>query len=273
VSLEGADLTDAQKLDPRYYPVDHVLVFNRKLGCTARGATGRMIAVIPSGIVVEVAGKIRVVKARHADGLTVCTPRDLSLSRQDRLQLKANAKTARGELLANGEVVTVKNIRASGEIELTDGRKLPASYRQFVRGYAVTSYGSQGKTVDHVLLGDAAIRGATNAQQWYVTISRGRKRVRIFTPGKAELCANITKSGDRALALDLAPLPARKPHVGEHILRGVKRGREFARRVCLAAMRAWSAATFSNRHSHFHHETPLRNRQTEQSRRTNLLAP
>ena len=247
-----------------------MLVFNRKVGCTARGATGRMIAVIPSGIVVEVAGKIRVVKARHADGLTVCTPREMALSRQDRLQLKANAKTARGELLANGEVVTVKNIRASGEIELTDGRTLPASYRQFVRGYAVTSYGSQGKTVDHVLLGDASIGGATNAQQWYVTISRGRKSVRIFTPDKAELRANITKSGDRTLALDLAPPPARKSLVGEHILRGVKRGREFARRVCLAAMRAWSAATFSNRHSPIHHETPLRSQQTDQSRRTNF---
>lgn len=59
--------------------------------------------------------------------------------------------------MANGEIVTVKNIRASGEIELADGRTLPASYRQFVRGYAVTSDGSQGKTVDHVLFGDAAV--------------------------------------------------------------------------------------------------------------------
>lgn len=233
VSLEGSDLTDAQKLDPRYYPPDHVLIFNRKLGCTARGATGRMIAVIPSGIVVETAGKIRVVKARHADGLTICTPRELSLSRQDRLQLKANAKTACGELLANGEVVTVKNIRASGEIELTDGRTLPASYRQFVRGYAVTSYGSQGKTVDHVLLGDASVRGATNAQQWYVTISRGRKSVRIFTPDKAGLRANITKSGDRALALDLyaAKRERKAIQLGQFWL--LRCGRAFARAVAM----------------------------------------
>ena len=79
-ALDALDLTDAQKLDRRYYPADHVLVFNRKLGRMARGETGRMIAVNQGGIIVEAADKIRLVKARHADHLTVCMPRQLSLS-------------------------------------------------------------------------------------------------------------------------------------------------------------------------------------------------
>ena len=236
-ALHAIDLTDAQKLDPRYYPTDHVLVFNRKLGRTARGATGRMIAVNHGGVIVEAAGKIRLVKARHADHLTICTPRALSLSRQDRLQLKANAKAVRGELLANGEVVTVQNIHASGEIELTDGRTLPASYRQFVRGYAVTSYGSQGKTVDHVLLGDAAVRAATNAQQWYVSISRGRKSIRIFTPNKAALRRHITRSGDRPLAVDLKPPRNRCEALRQILLQGARPGRALARAICMAFTR------------------------------------
>jgi len=60
------------------------------------------------------------------------------------------------------------------------------NFRQFVRGYAVTSYASQGKTVDYVLFSDSAVRAATNDQQWYVTISRGRKGVRIFSTDKAQ---------------------------------------------------------------------------------------
>ena len=72
-----------------------------------------------------------------------------------------------------------------------------------MRGYAVTSYGSQGKTVDTVILSDAAKRAATNANQWYVTISRGRKGVRIFTSDTVQLRENITQSGDRKLAMDL----------------------------------------------------------------------
>lgn len=72
-----------------------------------------------------------------------------------------------------------------------------------MRGYAVTSYGSQGKTVDTVIMADAANRAATNAEQWYVTISRGRRRVVVFTPDKEALRANVEKLGARELAVDL----------------------------------------------------------------------
>jgi len=71
----------------------------------------------------------------------------------------------------------------------------------FVHGYAVTSYASQGKTVDSVILADSGNRIATNAQQWYVSISRGRKRVVVLTPDKIELRANIQHSGERELVL------------------------------------------------------------------------
>lgn len=77
----------------------------------------------------------------------------------------------------------MSQVEKSGRIRLDDGRVLPPEYRQFVRGYAVTSYASQGKTVDHVLFSDSSIRAATNAQQWYVTISRERRSVKIPTFG------------------------------------------------------------------------------------------
>jgi len=86
---------------------------------------------------------------------------------------------------------TADTVQPMIRIALEDGRILPPTYRQFTRGYAVTSYGSQGKTVDHVLLSDSAVRAATNAHQWYVTISRGRKSVQIFTPDKQQLRRTI----------------------------------------------------------------------------------
>ena len=94
---------------------------------------------------------------------------------------------------------------ADGRIELADGRVLEKSFREFLPGYAVTSYGSQGKTVDHVLFSDSTIKAATNAQQWYVTISRGRRGIRIFTPDKIQLRENLVRSGHRPMALELEP--------------------------------------------------------------------
>jgi hypothetical protein len=81
---------------------------------------------------------------------------------------------------------------------------LDKSFREFLPGYAVTSYGSQGKTVDYVLFSDSTVKPATNAQQWYVTISRGRRGIRIFTPDKQQLRENITRSGHRPLAMEFA---------------------------------------------------------------------
>jgi len=208
------------------------------------------------------------VRPDRLDAITVCRPQALTLCRGDRLQLKANALTAKGAKLANGEIVTVANIKRTGEIALTDGRTLPTSYRQFVRGYAVTSYGSQGKTVDHVLLADSSNRAATNAQQWYVSISRGRKSIRIFTPDRLALRRHIMRSGDRPLALDLAPASAPRQS-REHMLGPMKRGRELARRLCRATMRAWTASFLKPEPPH-HHETT--SREPQRPDRPNVLA-
>ena len=133
-----------------------------------------------------------------------------------------------------------------GTITLEDGRIIPPEFRQFTRGYAVTSYGSQGKTVEHVIFSDSATRAATNAEQWYVTISRGRKSIRIFTTDKAQLATSIRRAGHRELALDVFPHPS-KCNLRQQILHGLKRGREFARRVCLDICRRISPGTNSQK--------------------------
>ena len=53
------------------------------------------------------------------------------------------------------------------------------------------------------MFSDSAIKAATNQQQWYVTISRGRKGIQIFTSDKVQLRENILHSGNRELAIDL----------------------------------------------------------------------
>lgn len=231
-SLRQIDLTTAQKQDQRFYPADHILVFNRNVGRCRRGDIGRLYGFVKGAAVMDTGVAIERLKLSQLDALNVCKPQRLAVSGGDRLQLKANSVTSTGAKLANGELVTVRTIKRTGEIMLTDGRILPASYRQFVRGYAVTSYGSQGKTVDHVLFADSAVRAATNAQQWYVSISRGRKSVRIFTPDKADLRRHVARSGDHPLALELdVPQPERR--TVRHRLRGLRRGRKFAQVISL----------------------------------------
>ncbi len=203
-ALERQDLTDAQKRDKRFYQPESVLVFNRPTAGFKSGSAGKLCGITDKHLLIEADQRIRPVPFKELDKITVCQPKELSLSTGDRLQLKANAQSQDGRRLANGELVTVKQIHADGRIALNDDRVLPKNYRQFVRGYAVTSYAAQGKTVDYVLFSDSAVKAATNEQQWYVTISRGRKGVKIFTADKIQLRQNITHSGHRTLALDMA---------------------------------------------------------------------
>jgi len=127
----------------------------------------------------------------------------MALASGDKLQLKANGRSVENRKLVNGELVTVKTVQSDGRIALADGRVLDKNFRQFVRGYAITSYASQGKSVDHVLFSDSMAKAATNQQQWYVTISRGKKGIHIFTTDKEQLRENITRSADRPSVMDL----------------------------------------------------------------------
>ncbi len=203
-ALDKLDLTNAQKRDERFYPPDAVVVFNQKVRQAEPGAKGKLAGILKSYVLVEVNGRFVTVSNKWLDRFTVCQPRELPVAPGDRLHLKSNRRLATGGRVINGELVTVKSVRADGRIELADGRVLDKEFREFLPGYAVTSYGSQGKTVDYVLFSDSTIKAATNAQQWYVTISRGRRGVRIFTPDKEQLRENVARSGHRPLAIELA---------------------------------------------------------------------
>jgi hypothetical protein len=90
--------------------------------------------------------------------------------------------------------------------------------------------------VDTVLLADAANPAATNRNQWYVAISRGRKRVVVFTSDKAELRVNVQRAGDRKLALELKSSASAL----------VETSRQQVQRLPAWTRRAW--ATIQRRH-------------------------
>jgi conjugative relaxase-like TrwC/TraI family protein len=201
--LEKVDLTTAQKRDERFFSPEQMVVLNQPLRGFAPGTCGKLSGIVKRGMLIEVAGRALLIPRRNLDRINICKPMTIALAQGDRLQIKANRRMASGNAVTNGELVTVKQVRADGRIDLADGRTLDTSFREFLPGYAVTSYGSQGKTVDCVLFSDSAVRAATDRRQWYVTISRGRRGIRIFTPDKEQLRENVIRSGDQPLALDL----------------------------------------------------------------------
>ena len=82
---------------------------------------------------------------------------------------------------------------------------VPRTFGHLASGYCLTSHASQGKTVDHVLLAEsgASAESAGSLKQGYVSLSRGREDVRIYTDDRLAVEAAWTDTGERRSALDL----------------------------------------------------------------------
>ena len=157
---------------------------------------------------------------RQAQAFAVYERKELAVAPGDKLLLEATRRDT-GFRATNGELVTVARV-AGGRVELEDGRTLPANYRQFDHGYAVTAHRSQGKTVDAVIVaGDRMSR-----ELFYVAATRGRESLTIVTSDKEQLQVAIGISGERQSATELArkaqeetPTVHRLPEftVGQHL--------------------------------------------------------
>ncbi|MDP0497626.1 MAG: MobF family relaxase [Verrucomicrobiota bacterium JB024] len=204
---EGRDLDSAQKQDARYYsPGDHVY-FIRRYRRFKKGELVPVQSVDEKSLTLLKDGKASAVSLKQAEHFVVARPYEATLAEGDRLQLKFNGRSVDGKQLLNGELVTVSKIFKNGHLSVVDDRgirkTLAPNQRLANLGYAITSYGSQGKTVDTVLFSDSQNQAATNRKQWYVTISRARRKIKIYTADKEALRDNLLRSGEEPLALDM----------------------------------------------------------------------
>jgi conjugative relaxase-like TrwC/TraI family protein len=142
------------------------------------------------------------IEPRRASGFGVGTANEIPVAAGDHLLIRANAKLAG---LRNGDLVEVANVGSDGAILLKDGRAVPAWFREFSHGYAVTSHASQGKTVDRgiLLMAEEGI-AAGNLKQAYVSNSRFRESQMIYTSDKAAARDAMMRPSDRKLALEMA---------------------------------------------------------------------
>ena len=140
----------------------------------------------------------------EADNFDVQEMRRIDIAPNEKLLLRGNLKAGRRTVLRRGELVVAKDISLDGTILLEDGRKIPPNFQAWTHGYAVTTHGSQGMTVDSVIVscGDSALWSLTQ-EQFYVGISRGREKVKVFTTDIEELTERIECSNDRILAMEL----------------------------------------------------------------------
>ena len=201
--FDSLSWTEAQKKNASQYEPGQRLRFIRKTKAFDRGETVEVVAVVENGLRVRRSDGTEADFIPHTAGASfdVGEARELKVADGDWLLLQANAPG-----FVNGERVQVREIHG-GRISLADGRELPRAFNTFTHGYAVTSHSSQSKTVDDVLLvASSRSFGAVNREQFYVSVSRGRKRVHVFTDDADLLARRVSDSHERKAAVELQAL-------------------------------------------------------------------
>jgi conjugative relaxase-like TrwC/TraI family protein len=235
--FDSLSWTEAQKKNASQFEPGQRLRFVRKTRKFERGETVEVVATVENGLRVRRPDGLEVdfIPSGAAASFDVGEARELKVAAGDWLLLQAN----HGKEFINGERVQVREIQ-NGRIALADGRQLPAGFNTFTHGYAVTSHSSQSKTVDDVLLvASSKSFAAVNREQFYVSISRGRERVHVFTDDADLLARRVTDSHERKAAVELQALRddlaklgfVRKERLEQKIPSPVVAGREDFRTV------------------------------------------
>ena len=224
--------TAAQKADLQNFRPGQLLGFHRAVKSITKHETVEVLGVAPTGIVVRSAdGKKSTISRRHAGSFDVLEAKPIEVSPGDRLLLTSNRRDA-GLRITNGELVTVSSVDAHGRIQIEGGRTLPADYKGFTHGYAVTAHRSQGKTVDSVILSGDGMR----KELFYVAASRGRHGVTVITSDKERLQQTVGRSMARTSATELLR------GGGTCLRQGTPRGMEKAREMVRRAAALFSSA-------------------------------
>ena len=104
----------------------------------------------------------------------------------------------------------VTGFTVGGDLVLDDKHILSPDHAMLNYGYVTTSHASQGKTCGKVIISQSAMSfPAASLEQFYVSASRGKSAISIYTDDKHDLLEMARKSGQRLLATELSPM--RKP--------------------------------------------------------------
>jgi conjugative relaxase-like TrwC/TraI family protein len=208
--LSNCNFTEAEKKDWRNMQPGMLVQFNQNFPGIKRGSVWEIEDASEKDVLIknneDVYASLPMEKSQDYDLYRKDT---MELAKGDKIRLTRNGFDANGKRLHNGQLLDVANVTKKGDIHLVNPATettyaVNQDHGHLTHAYCITSHASQGKTVDEVYIAQpAATFPATDAKQFYVSVSRGRDIARIYTDDKEELLAHAARAGDRQSAIEL----------------------------------------------------------------------
>jgi len=205
VQLKNLQWTQAQRADARNYQIGLVIQFHQNVVGFRRG---ERVAVATrnerGGLVARQNGETVLLPLDMAARFQVYESRQVALAAGDWIRITQNGFTRDKQRLNNGDLKQVKGFTKDGDIKLENGWVVSKDYGNLTHGYCLTSYSSQSKGVDCVFVAESSESfRAAGREQFYVSASRFKEALTIYTDDKYELLNAVRKSSHRPSAKDL----------------------------------------------------------------------
>lgn len=217
--LVNLNMTEAEKADFRMYQIGQVIQFSQNRKGIKRGSRWSVSHIEDGSITIEDDENQSLhLSLQKTNDFAVYRQTEIRLAKGDMITVTRNGFDEKEKRLNNGQTLEVIGIEKGKIIACTPANKepytLPDNYSHLSHAYCITSHASQGKTVDEIfVMQSAETLPATNMQQFYVSLSRGRDMAHVYTDDKEALLKHASQSGDRMAAMELVkpmkPPPAR----------------------------------------------------------------
>lgn len=209
--LVNLNMTEAEKSDHRNFAAGQVVQFNQNAPGFKRGSQWLVEKTDKEGIKVRNldSKETKTLPTDKSDRYDVFDVADMQVAKGDKIRITRNGFDLDGKRLDNGDVLDVIAVSKKGIITLRNEISkatytIQSDHGHIAHAHSVTSYASQGKTVDEVFIYQpAATFPATDAKQFYVSVSRGKEKAHIYTDDKDELLHHASEMGERQSALEL----------------------------------------------------------------------
>lgn len=208
--LQSKRLTEAQRSDPFCFaPGDVVEFVTKGKGGYKAGDRLRVAKISDRQVWAESETGLVNVPIESPKSFDVYRERDRHFAAGDMVRVTKNrrpSKDSSEKRLNNGSLFELTGFTKSGDLKLSNGQTIPASWGHIEHGVTVTSYTSQGKTVDHVFLAQSKSSfPASSMEQIYVSASRGREQLSVYTNDRELLRAAISQDRTGMNASELRP--------------------------------------------------------------------